>query len=307
MAGSWLAAAAVGALLAVSAHAAPSPAPRGVDASQAAPAQTGRATKDGGAARGVAERFGAPLICLWQHEPQVDVTGVVAQLGFNTVWTDDPEYTGQRWEETQMYRALQVPGIKYVIPKIDRAAWGWTQEGSLKTARWIAELSLKHKEIIGLYLNDLYDEIEEGHRTMEQWREIIAAAKSVNPKLDLWVPHYPHRGNEKRAYDFDYQAVVLNLWDPRNLADADKHLATARAQHAGKIIIGGLYINSGSRRGHWLTEQEFKDTLRLYVDYINAGKLDGLRIYCACQFVQRPEYVQWAKEVMGGLKGPGPE
>jgi hypothetical protein len=307
MAGSWVVAAALGALLAASAHTAPSPARGDVDASQAVPTPTGRAAKEGGAARGAVARFGAPLVCLWQHEPQVDVTDVVAQLGFNTVWTDDPEYTGQRWEETQMYRALQVPGIKYVIPKIERAAWGWTQEGSLKTARWIAELSLKHKEIIGLYLNDFYDEIEEGHRTMEQWREIIAAVRSVNPKLDLWVPHYPHRGNEKRAYDFDYQAVVLNLWDPRNLVDADQHLATARAQHAGKIIIGGLYINSGSRRGHWLSEREFKDTLRLYVDYINAGKLDGLRIYCACQFVQRPEYVQWAREVMSGLKRPGPQ
>jgi hypothetical protein len=251
-----------------------------------------------------ARSYDRPLICLWQHEPQVDVTSLVKELGFNTVWTDDPEYSGQRWEDTQMYQALQVPGIRYVIPKIDRAAWGWTHEGSLKTARWIAGLSLQHKEIIGLYLNDFYDEIEDGHRTMEQWREIIAAAKSVNPQLDLWVPHYPHRGNENRAYDFDYQGVILNLWDPRNLADADKHLTAARAQHAGKIIIGGLYINSGSRRGHWLTEQEFKDTLKLYVDYINAGRLDGLRVYCACQFVQRPEYVRWAKEVMGGLQRP---
>jgi len=64
-----------------------------------------------------------PLICLWQHEPQVDITAQVKELGFNTVWTDDPEYTGQRWEDTQMYRALQVPGIEHVIPKIERAAW----------------------------------------------------------------------------------------------------------------------------------------------------------------------------------------
>jgi len=263
-----------------------------------------------GALPGVAERAGGakspemPLICLWQHEPDVDISAVVKELGFNTVWTDDPEYAGQQWEATQMYRALQVPGISYVIPKIERAAWGWTQEGSLRSARWIAGLSLEHEEIIGLYLNDFYDEIEDGHRTMEQWREIIAAAKSVNPDLDLWVPHYPHRRNEERAYDIDYQGVILNIWDPRNLDAAQQHLATAEAQHAGKIILGGIYINSGSRRSRWLTEEQFKNTLKLYVEHINAGKLHGLRIFCACQFAERPEYVRWAREAMGDLKRP---
>ncbi len=217
MSGAWGAVAAAAFVLAVSAGASPPAGGR----------RTARTEVTGAQAR-PARPYDTPLICLWQHEPDTDITSLVNELGFNTVWTDDPEYTGQRWEDTQMYRALQVPGIRYVIPKIERAAWGWTQEGSLKTARWIAGLSLQHKEIIGLYLNDFYDEIEEGHRTMEQWRAIIAAAKSVNPKLDLWVPHYPHRGNEKRAYDFDYQAVVLNLWDPSNLANADAYLAAAR-------------------------------------------------------------------------------
>lgn len=245
-----------------------------------------------------------PLICLWQHEPQVDSSAVVKELGFNCVWTDDPMYDGQAWEATQMYQALQRPGIKYVIPKIDRAAWGWTQEGSLKTARWIAELSLKHKEIIGLYLNDFYDEIEEGHRTMDQWREIIAAARAVNPDLDMWVPHYPHRGNERQAYDIDYQGVTFNVWDPSNIEQAERYLTQAEAQHKGKILLGGLYINSGSRHGHWLTEEQFRALMKLYVDHINAGKLAGLRIYCACQLVERPEYARWAKEEMSRLKRP---
>ena len=126
-----------------------------------------------------------PLICLWQHNQEVDIAPLVKELGFNTVWTDDEAYHGQAWEQTHMCRALHVPGVKYVIPKIERAAWGWTHEQSRASAKWIAELSLEHKGIIGLYLNDFYDEIEEGHRTMAQWREIIAAARSVNPNLKL--------------------------------------------------------------------------------------------------------------------------
>ena len=248
-----------------------------------------------------------PLICLWQHEQDVDIAPVVKELGFNTVWTDDDAYDGtQRWEDSHMYRALQVPGVKYVIPKVDRAAWGWTQEIALRHAKWVAQLSLEHPEIIGLYLNDFYDEIEDGHRTMEQWREIIAAVRAINPALDLWVPHYPHRHNENQAFDFDYQGVIVNFWDPQNLAAAEEHLAAAEAQHAGKIIIGGVYINSGARRGHWLTKEQFHNALKLCVSNINAGKLDGLRVYCACQFVQRPEYVTWAKEVMKDLAPPKP-
>jgi len=247
-----------------------------------------------------------PLICLWQHEQDVDIAPIVKELGFNCVWTDDAAYDGtQSWEDTHMYRALQVPGIKYVIPKVDRAAWGWTQEIALRHAKWAAELALKHPEIIGLYLNDFYDEIEDGHRTMEQWREVIAAVRSINPDLDLWVPHYPHRHNENQAYDFDYQGVIVNLWNASNLEQAEQHLATGEAQHAGKIILGGVYINAGSHRPRWLTEDQFKKTLQIYVAQINAGKLNGLRIYCACQLTQRPEYAKWAKEVLADLKPSG--
>lgn len=245
-----------------------------------------------------------PLICLWQHEQEVDIAPLVKELGFNTVWTDDEPYDGQAWEETHMYRALQVPGIKYVIPKVERIQWGQTHEGSIKHARWVAELARSHKEIIALYLNDFYDEIEDGHRTMAQWREIIAAAKAVNPRLNIIVPHYPHRGNEQRPYDFDHDAVVFNLWHHRDIARVEDHLLQAERQHAGTPLLTGLYLNSGSRRGRWLAEQEFKTMLRLFVDQANAGKTAGLRVFCACQLSQRPEYVKWAKEVLKGSSAP---
>ncbi len=250
------------------------------------------------------EKAVRPLICLWQHEQQVDIAPLVRELGFNVVWTDDEPYNGQDWETTHMYRALQVPGVRYVIPKIERIQWGQTHEGSVKHAKWVGELSRKHPEIIGLYLNDFYDEIEDGYRTIDQWREIVAAAKAANPDLAIWVPHYPHRGNEKRAFDVAYDGVIFNLWDPENLEEAERYLSQAEAQHAGKTMLGGLYLDSGAHGGHWLTEREFKDLLGLYVKHIKAGKLDGLRIFCACQLVQRPEYVRWAKEAMKPLATP---
>jgi hypothetical protein len=268
---------------------------------EAAPA----ASEKGGAMRQEAPSLAdEPLISLWQHRQDVDIAAMVKELGFNAVWTDDDPYHGQAWEDTHMYRALQVPGVDYVVAKVERMQWGQTHEGSVKHAAWIAQLALSHKEIIGLYLNDFYDEIEEGHRTMEQWREIIAAAKAINPDLKIVVPHYPHRGNQERPYDFDHDAVIFNLWHHGDISRVEEHLVQAERQHPDKPIITGLYLNSGSGGGHWLTEQELKGMLALFVDHLNAGKVAGLRIFCAYQLEERPQYIEWAKEALEEMKAP---
>ena len=245
------------------------------------------------------------LISLWNHRRDLDPSHVISELGFNLIWSHDPAYTGvEKWEDTHMYKLLQIPGVKYVFAKIERAAWGWSQEQSIAHAKWIASLSLDHPGILGMYLNDFYDEIEEGHRTEEQWREIIAAAKDINPKLQLWVPHYPHRDQGRHAFDFDIDGVILNLWgnDPELMARAKEHLAAGLEHHPDRAVIAGLYLRAGPDGGRWLTEDEFRSVLGHYVDMVNAGKLAGLRIFAAYQFEERPQYLGWAKEVLAGLK-----
>ena len=244
------------------------------------------------------------LISLWEHQSSIDLTQLTDDLGFNMIWSHDPAYTGQAWEETHMYQCLQVPGVDYVLAKIERAAWGWTQEMSVRHARWIALLSQIHPGIIGMYLNDFYDEIEEGHRTEEQWREIITAAKEINPDLLLFVPHYPHRGQERHKFDFDIDGVILNLWGnrPELIARAEEHLETGISMHPDRLIIAGLYCHAGMDGGRWLTEEEYKNTLGLYVDLINKGRIDGLRVFRAGQLLERPEYQEWTREVLSNLK-----
>lgn len=244
------------------------------------------------------------LVSLWNHETRLDLTPLVEELGFNLIWTHDPAYTNQKWEDTHMYKCLQVPGVKYVLAKIERAVWGWTQEESVRHAKWVAELSLKHEGIFGLYLNDFYDEIEEGHRTAEQWCEIIDAAKSVNPNLKLIAPHYPHRKQEKHDFDFPIDGIILNIWGntPELMARAEKHLATGLAHHPNRFVIAGLYLHSGMDGGRWLSEEEFKRVLGHYVSMLNAGKIAGLRIFSAGQLYKRPEYIEWAKEILKNVR-----
>ncbi len=244
------------------------------------------------------------LVSLWNHETRLDISSLVDELGFNLIWTHDPAYTDQTWEETHMYRCLQVPGVEYVLAKIERAAWGWTQEQSVRHAKWVAELSLEHSGIFGLYLNDFYDEIEDGHRTEEQWREIIDAAKSVNPNLKLVAPHYPHRRQEKHDFDFPIDGVILNIWGntPELMAGAEKHLATGISHHPNRFVIAGLYLHSGMGDGRWLSEDEFKNVLRHYVSMMNENKIAGLRIFSAGQLYKRPEYIEWAKEILAEIQ-----
>ncbi len=246
------------------------------------------------------------LISVWNHQWNFDPTNVVKELGFNLIWSHDKPYNGQSWEETHMYKMLQVLGVKYVFAKIERAAWGWTHEQSLNHARWVAQLSLEHPGIKGMYLNDFYDEIEEGYRTEEQWREIIAAAKEINPNLQLWVPDYPHRNQGRHEFDFDIDGVILNLWgnDPELMSRARELLTAGLEKHPDIPVIAGLYLKSGPDGGRWLSEDEFKSVLGLYVEMVNAGKLAGLRVFSASQFEERPEYIGWAKEILSGLKCP---
>lgn len=46
------------------------------------------------------------------------------------------------------------------------------------------------------------------------------------------------------------------------------------------------------------TETEFKNLLSHYVEMLNAGKIMGLRMFAAYQFIERPEYVDWASDVL---------
>jgi hypothetical protein len=245
------------------------------------------------------------LVSMWNHRRELvetgDVANLVAELGVNHIWSHDNAYDGtQQWEDTHMYRLLQIPGVEYVLAKIERAAWGWTHEMSLRHARWIASLSLEHNGISGMYLNDFYDEIEDGYRTEEEWREIIAAVKEINPNLKLWVPHYPHRDQGRHEFDFDIDAVILNLWgnDPELIANGPQHLAAGIEHHPDRPVMAGLYLRAGMGGGRWLTEEEFRFLLGHYVEMLNAEKIIGLRMFAAYQFLERPEYIEWAKDIL---------
>jgi hypothetical protein len=248
-----------------------------------------------------------PLISVWEHSAKVDIGPVVKAAGFNTVWTHDKAYSGEKFEETLMYRHLNTPGVKYVIAKIERTIWGWNHEQSLRHAEWVATQSLQHQGIIGVYLNDFYGEMEakektpeKGGRTPEQWREIIAKLRAINPRLAIWVPCYPPR-ELQYAFDFDIDAVIFNFYNTKMIPNAEPLLAEARKKFEGKAILLGLYLNAGSER-RWLEEGEFKQLLNLFVGYVNEGKTVGLRIFRAQNLSERPEYLTWTQEILKGLR-----
>jgi hypothetical protein len=245
-----------------------------------------------------------PLISVWEHAPQVDIAATVKEVGFNTVWTHDKPYDGSfKLEDTLMYRHLRAPGIKYVIAKVERGIWRWTFDQAMRHTEWIAELSKTQKQIVGLYLNDLYDEmatVEKGGHTEQQFRQIIARAKSINPDLPIWVPCYPP-GELAKAYYFDIDAVIFSFYNTKVLGDHEKLLDQALAKFKGKPLMGSVYLNAGSER-RWLTEEEYKQLLAFFVDDINQGKLCGLRIFRVQNLIDKPEYARWAAEAIAKIK-----
>ncbi len=247
-----------------------------------------------------------PLISVWEHDDEVDIAPIIKEVGFNTVWTHDKPYDGKmKLEDTLMYRHMKTPGVKYIIAKIERGIWGWTFDDALRHAAWIAELSLTHKEIIGLYLNDFYEETEEtakGGHSAEEFRQIIAKAKEINPRLAIWAPCYPPRDLD-RPYDFDIDAIIFSFYDTTQLQNHELLLDRALKKFRGKPILGSLYLDAGSE-GRWLSEQEFKGLMNFFVEKVNEGKLAGVRVFRVQSLMDRPEYVGWLKESLSKLKQP---
>ena len=246
-----------------------------------------------------------PLTSLWEHDGQVNIAPLVTEIGFNTVWTHDEPFDGvMKLEDTLMYRHMKTPGVNYVIAKIERGIWGWEFAEAMRHAAWIAELSLTHKEIIGLYLNDLYEETQEtakGGHSAEEFRQIIAKAKAINPRLAIWAPCYPP-GDLERPYDFDIDAIIFSFYDVTQLPHYEQLLDRVLKKFPSKPILGSLYLESDE--GRWLTEQEFKGTIDYFVAQMNEGKLAGLRVFRAQSLIDRPDYVKWLKESLARLKKP---
>lgn len=247
-----------------------------------------------------------PLISVWEHDNKVDIAPIIKEVGFNTVWTHDKPYDGKmKLDDTLMCRHMKTPGVKYIIAKIERGIWGWTFDEALRHAAWIAELSLTHKEIIGLYLNDFYEETEEtskGGHSVEEFRQIIAKAKAINPRLAIWAPCYPPQDLD-RPYDFDIDAIIFSFYDTTQLQNHELLLGRALKKFHGKPILGSLYLDAGSE-GRWLTEQEFKGLMNFFVEKVNEGKLAGIRVFRVQSLIDRPEYVMWLKESLSKLKQP---
>ncbi len=259
------------------------------------------------ASAGQAQLPRTPLISVWEHAARVEIAPVVKEVGFNTVWTHDKPYDGQmKLEDTLMYRHMNTPGIQYVIAKIERGIWGWKFDQAMSHAEWIAKLSLKNKQIIGLYLNDFYGEMEDkdaaikGGHTDPEFRQIISKAKSINPELPVWVPCYPPKELQYK-YDFDIDAIIFSFYNTKVLGEKDKLLEQALAKFPGKPLMGSIYLSAGSE-GRWLNEEEFKMMTNYFVDKINEGKLCGIRIFRVQSLIDKPEYAAWTKEALARLK-----
>lgn len=143
-------------------------------------------------------------------------------------------------------------------------------------------------------------ETDKGGHSEREFREIIAKAKSINPRLPIWVPCYPPR-ELNHAFDFDIDSIIFSFYNTRVLGEKDALLDRALAKFAGRPLMGSIYLNAGSE-GRWLNEDEFKTMTNYFVDKINEGKLSGLRLFRVQSLIDRPQYAVWTKAALARLK-----
>ena len=140
----------------------------------------------------------------------------------------------------------------------------------MRRAAWIAGLSRTHKEIIGLYLNDFYEETMEtakGGHSAKEFRRIIAVAKAINPRLAIWAPCYPPDDLD-RPYDFGIDAIIFGFYDVKQLPFYEALLDRVRKKFPGR----------------------------------NEGKLAGLRVFRVQSLIDRPDDSKWLKESLTKLQ-----
>jgi peptidoglycan/xylan/chitin deacetylase (PgdA/CDA1 family) len=248
-----------------------------------------------------------PLISIWEHQGSVNLGSAVEKIGFNTAWSHEGPWRDRPFDRTMTWGHLNTPGIEHVIAMVSRQQWGWeSHEESMQHAARVAKLSLRYPgKFAGIYMNDYYYETLESEglpgRTPEQFAEITRLVREINPRLPVWVPIYPYNELDK-PFDFDFDAVICNIyWQPQVPFIKDHLDAVIEKFEGKKPVLASLYIARGTAGDGWMSEEEFRKAINLYVRYINEGKIIGLRIFRASQLYERPEYMDWIREALVNL------
>ena len=191
------------------------------------------------------------------------------------------------------------------IPEV----WCALQHGDkLGSARRIAELSLRHRNIRGVNLDDFKDGNPANDMTPGELMELRRTIRAINPELQVAVVTYEAEPGENREFDLTPYRDAIDLvsrWKWRtDSAFWDGYRACVekvRAQVGPRVkIVQGLYLHdfgSGMNSRSPVPLDYFKRSVRAACACVADGTLDGI-ILPQVGWYSSPahqEHVRWLK------------
>jgi len=175
---------------------------------------------------------------------------------------------------------------------ISKWDYEWTSDGAVKCVvrgdpaavraegEKVARLSTRFSNITGAFYDDVMGLMKSYDYGPEEFGEIRAAIRDINPELKLWAVVYTHEFEHVdywRAISPHIDVVNLWVWESSKLADLDDYVDQCRKLFAGKPIIMGVYLRDyGIPAAVPVSRvlREMEDVARL----IERGKITGYSI-----------------------------
>jgi len=176
-------------------------------------------------------------------------------------------------------------------------------------ARNIGELSMRHSNIKGAYIDDSLGRPERKPHaiTPELYSSIYSALKKGNPDLKLWALVFSEQLYEEDWVGFKSQMEVINLWlfASKELTNLDRHVDRCREIFPNRPLVLGCFLwdypsmkfsQGDFEKGHAVPMDLLKLQWERVLKYLEAGKIDGYTILGAYQIDGAPEQARWVRD-----------
>jgi hypothetical protein len=182
-----------------------------------------------------------------------------------------------------------------------------TPEKFLAEAENVAALSVKYRNIKGVYIDDTLGSDKASVLTPEFYASIYNTLKKANPDLKIWQLVYSRQlyKQDWAGFKSHMDVIKMSVWDSQEDLDLDRHVGRCREIFPDKPLVLNCYLWDYSSmkfsRGNFERGHAFSmDLLRVHWErvlrYLEAGKIHGYTILGARHIDGAPEQARWVRD-----------
>ncbi|OHB76587.1 MAG: hypothetical protein A2W31_01995 [Planctomycetes bacterium RBG_16_64_10] len=147
----------------------------------------------------------------------------------------------------------------------------------------VARLAKEFPNVTGVYCDDLLGLMRRFEYGPQEFADIRAAIRQVNPQIKLWTVVYTH---EFEQADFWTQmrphidVVTLWIWDSQNIGHLRRYVDQCRQLFPEQPIVMGVYLRDYTKRAPIPVDQVLAQ-MQGIAELIKTGQLAGYSILAA--------------------------